>query len=334
MKVSIIIPVYNKIRYLSTILQQVRQQSFSDYECLLIDDGSTDGSGEICDAFADRDSRFVVFHIPNGGVSNARNMGLEKAKGEYVTFVDADDEILPGYLQNLFDCITESGADIVISGYQKFWDTKDDVVYIRHPEITGVIPIENCLSNFAKVQKNTGLLGCCVSKIFTKKLAQNEFFDSHLRLAEDFDFYLHLYAKAQNLFFDDKYLYRYRQEAENSSALVDDAKIDYLSQLRINLRYREFLRNADAYSGENKAIVEKLLSDYLYFAAFYCAEEIMDVRFQELVRLQQEQDISFVSGNWMQHCVLALLKSGNWKAAKACILSYRALRKTLRRLGG
>ena len=148
MKISIIIPVYNKIRYIATILQQVKDQSFADFECLIIDDGSSDGSGAVCDAFAAEDQRFKVFHIPNGGVSHARNVGLDAAQGEYITFIDADDGIKPDYLENLIRCAEESGVDLVISGYQKV-DANGRVLRSITPETTGVYPFSELFSDFA-----------------------------------------------------------------------------------------------------------------------------------------------------------------------------------------
>lgn len=99
-KISIIIPVYNKESYLSRCLDSVLVQTFADWECLLIDDGSKDRSGLICDEYSKRDKRFIVVHKENGGVSSARNCGLERAKGAYIVFVDADDEIAPNTLQD------------------------------------------------------------------------------------------------------------------------------------------------------------------------------------------------------------------------------------------
>ena len=116
MRVTIIVPVFNKELYVSSVLSNIADQTLADFECLVIDDGSTDMSGKICDAFAARDSRFQVFHIPNGGVAHARNLGLEKAAGQYITFVDADDHIEPDYLQQLYADIENSKADIVIAG--------------------------------------------------------------------------------------------------------------------------------------------------------------------------------------------------------------------------
>ena len=331
MKISIIIPVYNKSKYLKNILQEISGQTFHDFECLLIDDGSKDGSGEICDEFASIDKRFKVFHIPNGGVSHARNLGLDNANGEYVTFIDADDEIYKDYIENLYDCATKSEADIVISGYEKFWDNNDKTVVIHHPQLNGVYDFKECLKNFAKVQKDIGLFGCCVSKIFSLSFCEDVRFDENLRLAEDFDFYLKLYNKTQKIYFDDKHLYRYRQEAENSSVIKDDSKIDYLSQLKINLRYREVLRNLGFYSGENEEIIEKKLSDYLYFSALHCPSEEMDEKFRKLCNIRKNENIKFTSGSFLQKLILKSFKKNKPQLAKLIIKSYRNIKKIIKK---
>ena len=89
--ISIIVPVYNVEKYLERCLNSIKNQTFSDWECILIDDGSPDNSGKICDDYAARDKRIMVKHQKNGGVSKARNIGLGSATGEYVTFLDSDD---------------------------------------------------------------------------------------------------------------------------------------------------------------------------------------------------------------------------------------------------
>lgn len=99
MLVSVIVPVYNVEKYLPACLDSLLAQSLTDFELLLVDDGSRDASGAICDEYAVRDSRIRVFHIPNGGVSAARNLGLDHARGEFVVFVDADDRVMPDHLE-------------------------------------------------------------------------------------------------------------------------------------------------------------------------------------------------------------------------------------------
>ena len=326
MKISIIVPIYNKIKYLQTILEQIKNQSFTDFECLLIDDGSTDGSEKICDEFAMLDDRFRVFHIPNGGVSNARNIGLDNASGEYITFIDADDEILPAYIENLYNCIYKSGADIVISGYEKFWDKNDNVIKVTHPYKNGFCKINDCLDDFAEVQKNTGLFGCCVSKIFKRILCQDIEFDTNLCLAEDFDFYLKLYNKIETIYFDDKCLYMYRQAAANSSVLIEDKHIDYVAQLTINLRYKDFLKNKGLYTKTNKIIVEEMLANYLYFSLFHCDNKQMNLRLLEIRKIQQINNIYTICGSTLQKLVLILMKYKLYVLAKFVILIYRKLK--------
>ena len=224
MKVSIIIPVYNKIRYIATILQQVKDQSFADFECLIIDDGSSDGSGAVCDTFAAEDQRFRVFHIPNGGVSHARNVGLDAAQGEYITFIDADDGIKLDYLENLIRCAEESGVDLVISGYQKV-DANGRVLRSITPETTGVYPFSELFSDFAQVQMQSGLHGCCVAKVFRRNLVKGIRFDESLKLAEDFDFYLNLYEIVETIYFDNhtSYLYLHRKCCQRKDRLFSAA---------------------------------------------------------------------------------------------------------------
>lgn len=116
--VSIIIPVYNVRDFLPACIDSILHQSYQDFECILIDDGSTDDSGIICDEYARKDIRFRVFHKENGGVSSARNIGIENAHGDWLYFVDADDLLLENCLQTLYDCSTEN-IDLLSAGFVK-----------------------------------------------------------------------------------------------------------------------------------------------------------------------------------------------------------------------
>lgn len=116
-KISIIVPVYNAEKYLHRCIDSILTQTFSDFELLLIDDGSTDNSGAICDEYAKTDSRIKVFHKENGGVSSARNLGLAKAHGEWIAFVDADDKLDSKMYELLFDKAIYTNADIVVCDF-------------------------------------------------------------------------------------------------------------------------------------------------------------------------------------------------------------------------
>ena len=113
--ISVIVPVYNVEQYLPRCIDSILAQTFTDFELLLIDDGSKDKSGAICDAYARKDPRIRVFHKPNGGVSSARNMGLDNAKGEWIAFVDSDDWVNEDFLANFVEI--DSGEDLLSQGF-------------------------------------------------------------------------------------------------------------------------------------------------------------------------------------------------------------------------
>lgn len=115
--ISVIVPVYNAECWLRRCVDSILAQTFTDFELLLIDDGSTDASGVICNEYAKQDSRVRVFHKPNGGVSSARNLGLDNACGEWITFCDADDYVYPEWLQN-YDIESVFDEDIVSQGME------------------------------------------------------------------------------------------------------------------------------------------------------------------------------------------------------------------------
>lgn len=117
--ISIIIPVYNSEKYLSSCLDSILSQSFSDNEIILIDDGSTDNSSEICEKYARKNNRIKFLHKINGGVSSARNVGLNNAKGEWVYFADADDTLLPNSLNTIYDTIKRYPSEFYMFGYKK-----------------------------------------------------------------------------------------------------------------------------------------------------------------------------------------------------------------------
>ena len=123
--VSIIVPIYNVEQYISKCIESILAQTYRDFELILVDDGSPDNCGKICDEYAKQDSRVHVIHQENKGVSAARNAGISLAKGEYIMLVDSDDFITENMLEKMHDCIAESGSDIVICGMNTFLDGEE-----------------------------------------------------------------------------------------------------------------------------------------------------------------------------------------------------------------
>lgn len=121
-KICIVIPVYNVKLYIERCIESILAQTIDDYEVLLIDDGSTDGSADLCDLISHKSKKFITYHKPNGGAGNARNYGIEKAierNYQYIAFVDPDDTIEPAYLEILLKTIEENNADLAVCGYKK-----------------------------------------------------------------------------------------------------------------------------------------------------------------------------------------------------------------------
>lgn len=115
-KISIIVPVYNVEKYIRRCLDSIKEQSFTDWECICVDDGTPDSSGKICDEYAEKDSRFVVIHKENGGVSSARNAGLDVAKGEWICFCDSDDWVEREFFEEMLKTENANTAEIIVCG--------------------------------------------------------------------------------------------------------------------------------------------------------------------------------------------------------------------------
>lgn len=132
-KISIIVPIYKIERYLRQCIDSILAQTFTDFELLLIDDGSPDGCPAICDEYTKKDARIRVFHKPNGGLTSARNYGLDNAKGDWIMHIDGDDWIEPTYIEELYDTAIKNDADIAICGFRFAYE--DGSFVIEHPTV-------------------------------------------------------------------------------------------------------------------------------------------------------------------------------------------------------
>ncbi len=122
--ISIVIPVYNVELYLKKCINSVLQQTYKNIEIILVDDGSTDSCGMICDEFKSLDSRIKVFHKKNGGLSDARNYGIERANGSYITFIDSDDYVKRKFIEKLYNSITKNNCDIAICAHEDIYSDR------------------------------------------------------------------------------------------------------------------------------------------------------------------------------------------------------------------
>lgn len=149
--ISVIVPVYKVEPYLARCVDSILAQTYSDFELILVDDGSPDNCGAICDAYAKQDSRIHVIHKPNGGLSDARNAGLEIATGEYVTFVDSDDFINSHAMERLHEAAASNQADIAVGDYFSFTDEREaNDAECEKNEVTYINGIDACKELYGK----------------------------------------------------------------------------------------------------------------------------------------------------------------------------------------
>lgn len=178
---SVIVPVYNVEKYLQECINSILSQSITDFELLLIDDGSSDKSGIICDEYASKDKRIKVFHKENGGVSSARNMGLDYARGKWISFIDSDDTVTPDYLsfpKELEECdiIEKSQKAITQKGcHLREYRVKDKVFYTK-----------NEIFNFYVNSRNNS----ASNKIIRRTTIKDKRLNTQIKIGEDFLFIL------------------------------------------------------------------------------------------------------------------------------------------------
>lgn len=181
-RLTIIIPVYNAEDYLSRCLDSILDQDMTSYEVILVDDGSTDSSSLICDRYSATDPRFRTIHKPNGGVSSARNAGLNLAKGEYVMFVDSDDALAPGALNAMMASL--GGEDLVVGGFIEYIG---DIPHRNVAPDAVVSYSEENLTDFfeANVRRNCEMLDAPWAKMYRRKALADLRFNETLSYAED-----------------------------------------------------------------------------------------------------------------------------------------------------
>lgn len=205
--ISVIIPVYQAEKTLERCVVSILKQSFSDFEIILINDGSTDRSGEIADRYAEQDFRVKVIHKNNGGVSSARNIGLDKAIGTYIVFIDADDELKKEYLNRLLLFMINTKCDCIIGGCTQI-DTGGSCT-LEKVDIAGIYGREI----WVNICKNSTPYGYVWGKLFRKDIIREHelFFRQDMYAQEDLDFCLSYYSYCNNIAIIDntEYLYYY-----------------------------------------------------------------------------------------------------------------------------
>lgn len=329
-EVSVIMPVYNKAAYLAEAIASVQAQVFTDFELILVNDGSTDGSLSIALEFAGRDPRIRVIDIPNGGVSHARNVGLSHAGGRWIQFLDADDLLEPDYLTEALGVLEEDPADILFSGFTMIDGSMRPVREVCLQE-TGIKDQEALCRCFARYQYETGFFGFISNKLFSRALWERSgaVFPVGTTLAEDLDFYARLYPCVEQAYFWQGNSFRYRQTESN---YTHNGKIDYGSQLEIHLDIKAWFQKAGLYP-EYQELLDGKVAQYAAFVLFHGNEAGEDMS-RLFAGLRSREEImeciepQYVGGFY--RLVLRALKQGCYPGMKMLFAVRNAMRALYR----
>ena len=265
--ISIIVPIYNVEEQLEICINSILNQTFSNFELILVNDGSPDNCGKICDEYQKKDNRIKVIHKENGGLSAARNSGIEIATGKYIAFVDSDDIIHPRMYEILFECINKSNSDIVQCKFKKFKsldEVKDD--------------LDNYNGYFKKYDNKTAIMDMIDNNDINvnswNKLYKSELFET-LRFPkgkiheDEFLTYKLLYNSRKITYVDEELYYYYQNDngIMNGSSILK--RLDRIEALEERSRF--FLENEERnlYDKSNSALFFALNKLYFIFKRNY-----------------------------------------------------------------
>lgn len=236
--ISIIVPVYNVEKYLDRCIKSIVNQTHSKLEIILIDDGSTDKSGEICDNWSKIDSRIKVIHQQNSGVSAARNAGLKNVHGKYIGFVDSDDYIKNDMYEFLYKNIIEKNVQIAICG--TFYEKNGKISYNKIAEEEKILSKEDALLTlFGEGKYGAGMC----DKLFDSKLFENLNFPTGIENGEEIILLYNIFKKARKIYYNNipKYCYCYREKSATHTNKISYDFIEQTKKLLVMLNNEHFL---------------------------------------------------------------------------------------------
>ena len=243
--ISVIVPVYNAEDYLDRCVRSILSQSFTDFELLLIDDGSLDKCGEICDNAAQKDQRIKVIHQKNLGVSAARNKGLDYSKGEYIFFCDSDDALPCKALENLYQEI-QSGYSMT-TGYFEYLETAKNHNLVNIRRNIETLDIEVSETGFAQRFSEAWLsinLMSCDGKLYRNDIIKKYQlrFNNELIVFEDFDFVISYMSLINSFKVTNSYVYSVFSEKTDAPHYLNRSRLDYIEDyIRVDEKFKDFL---------------------------------------------------------------------------------------------
>ena len=270
---SIIVPVYNVEKYLDECLQSIIVQITNDDEVILIDDGSKDDSGRLCDLWASKNDQIIVIHKENGGLSSARNEGLKIAKQEYVLFIDSDDKIDAGSIKELKECISESKADYYFLSGMKFYPDGKTVLLDAPIDRKLILGKSSC-EVIESISLMTRYPGSACTKAYKRAflVKYNLMFPADRRIAEDLGFTLRCLLAAENFDVCNSPFYLYRQNRAGSiTSLTTGAEKSFWNLLTFINESVDLLTTNRMPNGDKERFVLRFVAyEYSVALLHYC----------------------------------------------------------------
>lgn len=281
--VSVIVPVYNSEKYLKQCIESIINQTYKNLEIIIIDDESTDKSGEICDEYKKIDYRIQVIHKKNEGVSIARNYGIHISKGKYIAFVDSDDYIEENMIKELVGNIIEFDAEVSICGYKILYEKSNNVKLSDNKNVTVKLSSRETLEMIFNSNKINGFLW---NKIFQRKILKERLLREDIDICEDLLLVCEILNDIQNVCYTSKQLYNYRN-SEISVTLNPNKIYEKNGKCKYSTAYEEILKIIK-YDKDIKDIIKLreiktiLESYYIIIRSNYKSKKINEYTFKFL----------------------------------------------------
>jgi glycosyltransferase involved in cell wall biosynthesis len=330
-KISVLVPIFGIEKYLPKCINSLLQQSFLDFELILVDDGSPDNCPKICDDFAKIDSRIKVIHKKNGGLLSARKEGLKNAIGKYVSFVDGDDWVDKYYLDTLFKLAEANDSDLVVTGHFREFNGKIETIkpkmpgiYDEHEIKSSIIPNAIYNGDFCEHGMSTYVW----NKLFKRELLHKFFFDvpNEIVMGEDAAITYSYLSISKSLVISRIPLYYYRQRHDSIVKSIDNPNTEYY---RLGL-LMNFLKLKLSHVLDEKTL-DQQIKFYLYSQILVRSGGLIenpsgDILFNPFLKVKQNSKVVvYSSGSFGQHILSTNLEAKFFKIIKWIDIDYHDL---------
>lgn len=270
--VSVVVPIYNQEQYLPRCLASLRRQTYSNLEIILVDDGSTDGSGQMCDQFAIEEPRSKVIHKENGGVWSARNAGHDVANGDWLVFIDCDDYFNLDMIQLMLRAaLSHSDTDLVMVNAARTTSQEESTTPFANSEIPSTALLSQKELMDGLTSRDNFLFGAEWNKLYRRDLIEN-IRHRNFVMEEDFDFNLRVFQKVRKCIYLDKTLYWWFQHPQSASHSADYIALRYNCRFKILTEYLlNFPEDQRCFEG---LILRRLFRDLALFSGWQFHRDI------------------------------------------------------------